>query len=45
MPTLDAATCQALARELHDAERCRTPVMQFSRRYPEMTTADSYAIA
>ncbi|WP_331694783.1 2-oxo-hept-4-ene-1,7-dioate hydratase [Pandoraea sputorum] len=45
MPKLDASTHQALARELHEAERSRTPVMQFSRRYPEMTIADSYAIS
>ena len=34
----------ALARELDEAERMRVQVEQFSRRHPEMTIADSYAI-
>ncbi|HSV47188.1 MAG TPA: 2-oxo-hepta-3-ene-1,7-dioic acid hydratase [Ramlibacter sp.] len=33
-----------LAHELHEAERSRTQVGQFSRRYPSMEIADSYAI-
>jgi 2-oxo-hept-3-ene-1,7-dioate hydratase len=33
-----------LARELDDSERRRVPVEQFSKRFPEMTLADSYAI-
>ena len=41
---LDRATHQALARELHDAERSRVQVEHFSRRYPAMEIADSYAI-
>ncbi len=34
----------ALARELHTAERERTQVEHFSKRYPQMEVADSYAI-
>jgi 2-oxo-hept-3-ene-1,7-dioate hydratase len=34
----------ALARELDQAECSRVQVEQFSRRHPEMTIADSYAI-
>jgi 2-oxo-hept-3-ene-1,7-dioate hydratase len=34
----------SLARELDEAERTRVQVEQFSRRYPSMTMADSYAI-
>ncbi|TAK54928.1 MAG: 2-oxo-hepta-3-ene-1,7-dioic acid hydratase [Gammaproteobacteria bacterium] len=41
---LDAKTHAALARELHEAERSRVPVGQFSKRYPGLTVADSYAI-
>ncbi|RZI87299.1 MAG: 2-oxo-hepta-3-ene-1,7-dioic acid hydratase, partial [Variovorax sp.] len=41
---LDRATHQALARELHDAERSRVQVEHFSKRYPAMEIADSYAI-
>jgi 2-oxo-hept-3-ene-1,7-dioate hydratase len=41
---LDAATIASLARLLHDAERERVAVEQFSRRHPDMTIADSYAI-
>lgn len=37
-------THQALARELHVAERERTQVGHFSKRYPEMEISDSYAI-
>jgi 2-oxo-hept-3-ene-1,7-dioate hydratase len=33
-----------LARELDASERSRVPIEQFSRRYPQMTLADSYAI-
>lgn len=41
---LDAATHQALARELHESERSRQAIPQFSRRHPEMQIEDSYAI-
>jgi len=34
----------ALAHELHDSERTRVQVEQFSRRHPDMGIADSYAI-
>ncbi len=35
---------QALARELHQAEKTRVQVEPFSKRYPDMAMADSYAI-
>ncbi|AVS74913.1 2-oxo-hept-4-ene-1,7-dioate hydratase [Paracidovorax cattleyae] len=41
---LDSEVHLALARELHQAEKSRTQIEQFSRRYPGMTIADSYAI-
>ncbi len=41
---LDPALHAKLARELHDAERSRKQVEQFSRRHPQLTFADSYAI-
>jgi 2-oxo-hept-3-ene-1,7-dioate hydratase len=41
---LDRATHQALASELHDSERSRVQVEHFSKRYPAMEIADSYAI-
>ncbi|MDA7417257.1 2-oxo-hepta-3-ene-1,7-dioic acid hydratase [Xenophilus arseniciresistens] len=41
---LDAATHQALARELHESEASRQPITQFSRRHPGMQIEDSYAI-
>ena len=41
---LDRATHQALARELHESERSRVQVEHFSKRYPAMEIADSYAI-
>ncbi|MEO9230030.1 MAG: 2-oxo-hept-4-ene-1,7-dioate hydratase [Devosia sp.] len=34
----------SLALELHEAERTRIQIEQFSKRYPEMTIADSYEI-
>jgi 2-oxo-hept-3-ene-1,7-dioate hydratase len=34
-----------LAAELQQAEQTRTPVEHFSRRFPEMTVADGYAVA
>jgi len=33
-----------LARELYDARKSRTPVRHFSKRFPEMTIDDGYAI-
>lgn len=42
--TLPEPARLALARELHQAERTRIQLEQFSRRFPEMTIADSYAI-
>ena len=33
-----------LARELHDAERTRIQIPQFSQRYPDMTLEDGYRI-
>ena len=41
---LDNATHQALARELHQAERSRIQIEAFSKRFPTMDMADSYAI-
>ena len=41
---LDAATHQALARELHAAERSRVQLEHFSKRHPGMEIADGYAI-
>lgn len=41
---LEPAVHAALARELQQAEATRTQVTQFSRRHPEMTLDDSYAI-
>ena len=37
-------TIQALARELYDARKRRIQVRQFSRRHPNMTVEDGYAI-
>lgn len=44
MMTLSTQTIELLAAELDDAERMRQPVEHFSRRYPEMTVDDGYAI-
>ena len=41
---LEAPVRTALASELHASERTRVQVEQFSKRYPQMTMADSYAI-
>lgn len=41
---LDPSFHHALAQELDGAERTRVQVEQFSRRFPAMTIADSYAI-
>ena len=44
MMLLETSQHTALARELDESERTRVQVEQFSRRYPSMTIADSYAI-
>jgi 2-oxo-hept-3-ene-1,7-dioate hydratase len=41
---LDAATIEALARQLYQARKSRTPLRHFSQRHPGMTVADGYAI-
>ena len=41
---MDTTSYTALARELDEAERTRVQLEQFSRRFPEMTIADSYGI-
>jgi 2-oxo-hept-3-ene-1,7-dioate hydratase len=41
---LDTATLAALARQLYDARKARTPLRHFSRQFPQMTVADGYAI-
>ena len=41
---LDPATIEAIADELLEAGRNRTPVPRLTTRYPEMTVEDSYAV-
>jgi 2-oxo-hept-3-ene-1,7-dioate hydratase len=41
---LDPATLDALAQQLDDAERTRVQLEHFSKRYPAIAFADSYAI-
>lgn len=41
---LSPSTVQSLARELFEARKTRTQVRHFSRRHPEMTVEDGYAI-
>jgi 2-oxo-hept-3-ene-1,7-dioate hydratase len=41
---LPTDTLQALARELYEARKTRVPVRHFSRRHPEMTIDDGYAV-
>ena len=41
---LDPHLHRTLAEELHHAEHSRRQLDHFSKRYPEMTLADSYAI-
>ena len=41
---LDGSIHAALAQELHQSERTRQQVEQFSKRHPGMTIEDSYAI-
>lgn len=42
---LSKATIQALAAELHESEKSRVQVEHFSKRHPEMTIEDGYAIS
>ena len=41
---LPSTTVQALARELYDARKSRVQVRHFSRRHPDVTIDDGYAI-
>ncbi|MDN3903321.1 2-oxo-hept-4-ene-1,7-dioate hydratase [Arthrobacter sp. YD2] len=41
---LDKETLKAVANELVEAKRTRTPVPLLTARYPEMTVEDSYAV-
>ncbi len=41
---LNDATITALARQLYDARKTRTPLRHFSKQHPQMTVADGYAI-
>ena len=41
---IPAKTRKALARELYDARKTRTPLRHFSQRFPAMTIEDGYAI-
>ena len=42
--TLPTETIDALARELYQARKSRTPLRHFSQRHPTMTLDDGYAI-
>ena len=42
---LEAQQVQQLAAELHQAERTRVQVEHFSKRFPQMTVADGYAVS
>ncbi len=42
---LNPETIQALAEELHHSEKTRVQVEHFSRRFPEISIADGYAIS
>ncbi len=41
---LNDTTITALARQLYDARKTRTPLRHFSKQHPQMTVADGYAI-
>lgn len=45
MPQLEDKIIEELAAELHRAERERTQVTQFSKRFPDMTIDDGYRIS
>jgi 2-oxo-hept-3-ene-1,7-dioate hydratase len=42
--TLDKSTIDALARQLYDARKSRTPLRHLSKQHPGMTIGDGYAI-
>ncbi|CAN7173339.1 2-oxo-hepta-3-ene-1,7-dioic acid hydratase [Variovorax sp. LjRoot84] len=42
---LDKKIIQQLATELHESEKSRVQLRHFSRRFPEMTVEDGYAIS
>jgi len=42
---LDAQTIAQLAHELHESERSRVQLEHFSKRHPQMTIEDGYAIS
>lgn len=42
--TLDTSTIAALARQLYDARKSRTPLRHFSKQHPGMSIDDGYAI-
>ncbi|CAN7179603.1 MULTISPECIES: 2-oxo-hept-4-ene-1,7-dioate hydratase [unclassified Variovorax] len=42
---LDKKIIQQLAAELHESEKSRVQLQHFSRRFPEMTVEDGYAIS
>jgi len=42
---LDAQTIAQLAHELHESERTRVQLEHFSKRHPQMTIEDGYAIS
>jgi 2-oxo-hept-3-ene-1,7-dioate hydratase len=42
--SLGPQTIAALARELYEARKSRTPLRHFSKRHPDMTIDDGYAI-
>jgi 2-oxo-hept-3-ene-1,7-dioate hydratase len=41
---LSPAIIESLARDLYGARKSRTPLRHFSKRFPDMTIADGYAI-
>ncbi|WP_017934596.1 2-oxo-hept-4-ene-1,7-dioate hydratase [Nocardioides sp. Iso805N] len=45
MRATDMPATDVLAAELHEAERSRTQVRQFSLRYPQMTLEDGYRVS
>jgi 2-oxo-hept-3-ene-1,7-dioate hydratase len=42
---LTSDTIARLAAELHESEKSRVQVEHFSKRFPEMTVEDGYAIS
>lgn len=45
MSQLNDTTVEAIAAELHDAERERRQIEQLSKRYPQMTIDDGYRVS